>query len=60
MSSRKEVENHNMFESEEIDSQKKSKEVQPTEYAINEQMTIPNFDNKISKDSGWNQRKVTR
>ena len=60
MSSRKKVENHNMFESEEIHGKIKAKKIEPTEYAINEQMTIPNFDNEINKDSAWNERKTTR
>lgn len=61
MSSRKEIQNHNMFNNKELKSQQNiDKEIAREEYALDEKMTIPNFDNKINKDSAWSQRKLTR
>lgn len=60
MSSRKEVENHNMFEDNEFQKEPKNKKELTEDYATNEKMTIPQFDNRVVRDSGWSQRTDTR
>lgn len=60
MSSRKQVQNHNIFEDTEADKQPKHKEDVKESYATNEKMTIPRFENQVSRDSGWSQRTDTR
>lgn len=60
MSSRKEIENHNMFEDNEFQKPSKGKKYIKEEYAMDEKMTIPDFDNQVVKDSAWRERKVTR
>lgn len=60
MSSRKEAGTHNMFENSEFQKHPKIKKHLKEEYALDEKMTIPDFDNQVVKDSGWQQRKITR
>ena len=60
MSSRKEVENHNMFQDNEFQKSPKDKKYIKEEYAMDEKMTIPDFDNQVVKDSAWQERKDTR
>lgn len=60
MSSRKEVQNHNMFDDNEFQKPSKSDNQIKGEYAIDEKMTIPDFNNQVVKDSGWRGRKITR
>ncbi len=60
MSSRKKVQRHNMFEDNEFQKPPKSKRYLNEEYALDEKMVIPDFDNQVTRDAGWNQRKVTR
>lgn len=60
MSSRKEVENHNIFEDTQVEKQPRHKQKLKEEYASEEKMTIPRFDNQVARDSGWSQRTDTR
>ncbi len=60
MSSRKEVQNHNIFEDTEAEKQPKYEKDIEEAYAIKEKMTIPRFENQVSKDSAWSQRTDTR
>ena len=60
MSSRKETENHNMFEDNEFQKPSKGKKHIKEAYAMDEKMAIPDFDNQVVKDSAWQERKVTR
>ena len=60
MSSRKEVENHNIFEDTEADKEPKYQADLDEAYAMNEKMTIPRFYNTVARDSGWSQRTDTR
>lgn len=60
MSSRKKVENHNIFEDTQAEKEPRHKQKVDEEYANKEQMTIPRFENQVSRDSGWSQRTDTR
>lgn len=60
MSSRKEVQNHNIFEDTQDHKQPRPKEKLEESYANEEKMTIPRFENTVSKDSGWRNRTDTR
>lgn len=60
MSSRKEVENHNIFEDSQIEKQPKHVQKVEEAYATKEKMTIPRFNNQVARDSGWSQRTDTR
>ena len=60
MSSRKEVQNHNMFEEIEARKYPKTEKNVDESYATNEKMSIPRFENQVARDSGWSQRTDTR
>ncbi len=60
MSSRKEVQNHNIFEDSQDDKQPKHDQKLEEDYALKEKMTIPRFYNEVAKDSGWSQKTDTR
>lgn len=60
MSSRKEVQNHNIFKDNDFQKPPRSKRYIKEEYAMDEKMTIPDFDNQVVKDSAWQERKITR
>ena len=60
MSSRKESQNHNIFEDSQAEKVPKYTADVDEAYAINEKMTIPRFNNRVAKDSGWSQRTDTR
>ena len=49
-----------MFEDNEFQKPSKDKKHIKEAYAMDEKMTIPDFDNQVVKDSGWQERKVTR
>ena len=60
MSSRKEVQNHNIFKDTEAEKQPKYESEIEEAYATNEKMTIPRFENQVARDSAWSQRTDTR
>lgn len=60
MSSRKQVENHNMFSDIETNKKLNHKQEVDEAYADKEKMMIPRFENQVSRDSAWSQRTDTR
>ncbi|HHX61382.1 MAG TPA: hypothetical protein GX707_11830 [Epulopiscium sp.] len=60
MSSRKEVQNHNIFEDTEAQKIPRYERDVQEAYATNEKMTIPKFENQVARDSGWRQMTDTR
>lgn len=60
MSSRKEVQNHNMFSDIETNKELNHKQEAKEAYADKEKMMIPRFENQVARDSAWSQRTDTR
>ena len=60
MSSRKESENHNIFDNTQAQQQPKHDQALEESYATKEKMTIPRFHNQVARDAGWSQRTDTR